>query len=678
MKERFPHERNAIDTFFRLVYAYANQMLATYFFKDPAPTREKYPEMYAYAFKTAADVLDELFTDPLLKAVISVYWGYIGLPPDRLAFPYLAMIFFTYIEFKPFHIKGGSQALSNVIADTFLSRGGTVRYNCGVEKILVEKGAVRGVVTQDGEHIQSRFVVSNASQVSTYVGLMDPGQVPEEITREMRGRSLSPSAFTLFAGFDCEPDALGFREPTNFLLRDLDISDRALGKMAELEIGNQPIVLSCYDVADPDFSPSGTCQANIVTLKYGRTWLKVPPREYHRVKFQCAEEMLGRVEEIYPGIRDHIEELEVATPLTHMRYLGHPEGAIYGYEQYLKDSMFFQPGRFSPSRGALFCQRLGGGLRISPDASGRPQRGQIHRAQIGKGVGGIMEKKKAVHEDFDGYGDVIGEIEYSRKFGVDYTREQTMPERFINRLHPDRLRLRVSDIIEETASDRTFRFVCENQDLPPFLAGQYLSLSVETEGILTSRPYSISSPPNQTGFWDITVRRVESGLVSGYLFDQVKKGDIFNGSGPHGNFYHNPLFHDKTGVFIAGGAGVTPFMSMIREIAQCGLNRRVHLFLGSRTLEEIPFHHELTATSQKHENIEYIPVIENPSEGYRGETGLITGALLLKKVGEKVGDLANKTYYLCGPQGLYDFCVPELKNWMFRTGKYGGKSTALP
>jgi len=366
LKERFPHEQEAIDTFFHLVYAYANQMLATFFFKDPAPTREKYPEMYAYAFKTAADVLNDLFRDPLLKAVISVYWGYIGLPPDRLAFPYLAMIFFTYIEFKPFHIKGGSQALSNVIANAFLSHGGTVRYNCGVEKILVEDGTVKGVVTRDGERIGSRFVVSNASQVSTYVGLMDPEQVPDGVTREMRGRSLSPSAFTLFAGFDCEPGTLGFREPTNFLLRDLDISDRTLGKMGELEIGNQPIVLSCYDVADPDFSPKGACQANIVTLKYGRTWLKVPPREYYRVKFQCAEEILERVEEIYPGIRAHMEELEVATPLTHMRYLGHPEGAIYGYEQYFKDSMFFQPGRYSPIHGLYFASGWVGDCGFHP------------------------------------------------------------------------------------------------------------------------------------------------------------------------------------------------------------------------------------------------------------------------------------------------------------------------
>ena len=270
--------------------------------------------------------------------------------------------------------------------------------------------------------------------------------------------------------------------------------------------------------------------------------------------------------------------------------------------------------------------------------------------------------KKAVFEDFDGYDDIVQEIEYSRKFGVDYTKERSMPERFINRLHPPRLSLRLGDIIDETASAKTFRLVPEEGDLPPFLAGQYISLSVEAGGILTSRPYSISSPPNQAGFWDITVRRVESGLVSNYLLDHVKKGEIFQSSGPCGNFYHNPLFHDKKMVLIAGGAGITPFMSMIREITECGLDRHFHLFFGNRNLEEALFHHELTSLSGRFENIQYIPVIDPSNKnwapaGYQGEVGLITGKLIK----EKLGDLTDKTFYLCGPQGLYDYCIPELK-----------------
>jgi prolycopene isomerase len=125
--------------------------------------------------------------------------------------------------------------------------------------------------------------------------------------------------------------------------------------MRQIDIENELMVLSCYDVSDPDFSPAGTCQANIVTLKYGEPWLRIPPQQYLDVKFRCAEQMLRRVQEIFPDIRTHIEEIEVGTPLTHMRYLGHPLGAIYGFEHQTKDSLFFQPGRYSPIKGLYFA-----------------------------------------------------------------------------------------------------------------------------------------------------------------------------------------------------------------------------------------------------------------------------------------------------------------------------------
>ena len=122
----------------------------------------------------------------MLKAVLSVYWGYIGVPPTRLAFAYLAMVFFQYMEFKPYHVKGGSQALSNAILNKFLSNGGTARFNCGAKKIVVKDGQVKGVVTEDDEEISTEYVVSNASPIATYNHLMDPEHVPEDALVEMK------------------------------------------------------------------------------------------------------------------------------------------------------------------------------------------------------------------------------------------------------------------------------------------------------------------------------------------------------------------------------------------------------------------------------------------------------------------------------------------------------------
>ena len=265
--------------------------------------------------------------------------------------------------------------------------------------------------------------------------------------------------------------------------------------------------------------------------------------------------------------------------------------------------------------------------------------------------------KEPIFKEFDGYDAVARDIETSRKYGRDYEALGGSVDRQINLLHPARIKLLVSDIIDETPTTKTFRLVSREGYLPPFLAGQYIALFVELDGIRTSRPYSISSPPNQTGFYEITVRRVENGLVSGFLLDQVKRGDLLESSGPSGNFYYNPLFHHRTMVCIAGGSGITPFRSIIREIVECGLNRTVYLFYGNRSLGDVIFHEELSYLSERFENINYLPVIEEPGDGYEGHTGFITGDLIKKTL----VDLSEKTFYLCGPQGLYDFCEPELE-----------------
>ena len=266
--------------------------------------------------------------------------------------------------------------------------------------------------------------------------------------------------------------------------------------------------------------------------------------------------------------------------------------------------------------------------------------------------------RKGIWQEFDGYEDIVDEIKVSRKLGGTVAASVIAAEEYIRQLHPERLELCVADIIEETSSTKTLRLVSKDNYLPPFLAGQYIALFLEVGGIRTSRPYSISSQPNQVGYYDITIRRVENGLVSNYLLDEVNRGDSLISSGPAGNFYFNPLIHKKTTVCIAGGSGITPFMSMVREIIECGLDRTVYLFYGSRTTDDVIFGDEITRLSQRFENIHFIPVIEKPVEGYEGACGFITRQVLR----EVLENTEDKSFFICGPQGLYDFCLPQVED----------------
>ena len=260
-------------------------------------------------------------------------------------------------------------------------------------------------------------------------------------------------------------------------------------------------------------------------------------------------------------------------------------------------------------------------------------------------------------KDMDGYKEIENDIKVLRKYARDYSAMRGNVKSIIDMLHPYRLHLRVSEIREETPSTKTLRLVSVNNYLPPFQAGQYINVFVDITGVRTSRPYSISSSPAQRGYYDITVRKVEDGFVSNYLLEEVKVGQVLESTAPAGNFYYNPLFHGNDLVFLAGGSGITPFMSMIREVTDRDIDRKIHLVYGSQFEDDVIFQDELEDRSRRHENFSYNLVLSSPPDGYKGLKGFITEGLL-KQV---LGDIKNKIFYICGPKPMYTFCMAELE-----------------
>ncbi len=264
--------------------------------------------------------------------------------------------------------------------------------------------------------------------------------------------------------------------------------------------------------------------------------------------------------------------------------------------------------------------------------------------------------RKELKKQIEGYTELVQENEVLRKYATSKADSRGQVEKIVNSLHPKTLNLIVSEIRHETDSTTTFRLVSEDGYLPPFQAGQYINLFVEVGKVRTSRPYSISSAPSQSGYYDITVRRVENGFVSGYLLDDVKPGDTFISTSPAGHFYYNPLIHGDDLVFLAGGSGITPFLSMIREATNLNLDRQIHLIYGSRTEEDVIVLKELNDRAANHSNLTVSPVISEPSENYEGVTGFITAELIR----DLTGDTSNKTFYVCGPEAMYSFVTAEL------------------
>jgi ferredoxin-NADP reductase len=242
--------------------------------------------------------------------------------------------------------------------------------------------------------------------------------------------------------------------------------------------------------------------------------------------------------------------------------------------------------------------------------------------------------------------------------GTDYTHERfrDVVSRVVSRIHPKRMKLRVVEFLSQTATAKTFCFQRVDGPLPPFRAGQYVNVMVNVDGVRTSRPYSISSAPLAERL-ELTVRDKPGGFVAPYLLNELKTGDVLETTGPAGHFYYEPLIDGEDLVFLAGGSGITPFMSMIRETVQRRRRLKINLLYGSRSADDIIFKSELETVAASHSNFTFSLVLSEPPEGYEGLKGFLDSKL----IGQVVGGIKGKTFYVCGPRAMHDLCRAALK-----------------
>tara|TARA_R110002167_G_scaffold76592_8_gene213315 strand:- start:601 stop:1797 length:1197 start_codon:yes stop_codon:yes gene_type:complete len=260
-----------------------------------------------------------------------------------------------------------------------------------------------------------------------------------------------------------------------------------------------------------------------------------------------------------------------------------------------------------------------------------------------------------------GFQEAVKVKEALAKTGSDFSDQKWATANTIKKLHPKRLSLIVSEIIEETESTKTFRFIkntqAEDQKLPPFQAGQYINLFVNIEGVETARPYAVSSSPKSRDYYDLTVKRVEGGFVTNYLLDKVAVGEEFSSTGPMGSFYHNPVFHGQDLVFLAGGSGIAPALSMIKDVLEREQGFRFHFIYASSYVHDVIFEKQLRELAENYENFILTEMISRPPEGFEGITGHVTKERLV----EILGSIEDKMFYVCGPTPFNNFCQEQLR-----------------
>ena len=234
------------------------------------------------------------------------------------------------------------------------------------------------------------------------------------------------------------------------------------------------------------------------------------------------------------------------------------------------------------------------------------------------------------------------------------------------RLHPIRQNLVIDSIKDETKTTKTFKLVANKdlgtKELAYFRPGQYLSLKVNVNGIEITRPYSIASSPNDTlrGFYELTIRKEENGYLTNYIWDHWKVGTQIESSGPEGFFYFDRLRDFKQILGIAGGSGITPFRSIAKAITEETIDAKLTLLYGSSVEDDIIYYDELKDLEKRFpDKIKIVYILSCEVVSLEGcEQGFITADII-----EKSCDITNSSFFLCGPQIMYNFVEEELKKF---------------
>lgn len=222
-------------------------------------------------------------------------------------------------------------------------------------------------------------------------------------------------------------------------------------------------------------------------------------------------------------------------------------------------------------------------------------------------------------------------------------------------LHPGLIEMKLTEIKEASPTAKTFRFEAEH--IPYFKAGQFMTIQIKDGNSLTTRPYSISSAPYETRgehpFVEITVRRKKANAyISDILLDQVNVGETYLCEVGLGEFHHDAIRDSRYITALAGGSGITPFISMAKEIRYGRLDADLTILYGSVDENDIILKDELDALISDHVHVIHVLSGDNPD--WKGEKGFLSAEIIKKYAHE------DSTFMICGPWPMHGFLKKEL------------------
>ncbi len=209
----------------------------------------------------------------------------------------------------------------------------------------------------------------------------------------------------------------------------------------------------------------------------------------------------------------------------------------------------------------------------------------------------------------------------------------------------------VKQIIQQTPDVKSFRF--DRPNGMNCFAGQYMIVTIKSNGKVLREPFTISSSPTEQDYLEFTKKL--TGHPFSNALEALKVGDKVLIEAPFGEFTFKGEF-DKIAL-IAGGIGITPLRCIIRYATDNQLKTNMILLYSNRYENEIVFKNELEEMQKQNKNLKVVHTITRPSDKWKGFTGRINREMIQKVI----PDYVERIFYICGPPRMVEVVVEILK-----------------
>jgi all-trans-retinol 13,14-reductase len=338
--EKFPHEKNGIESYFQTMREISEQFLifcnrrpfvsATHpFFKAVFPKFEQYWKISIGHF------LDGIISDQKLKIILLANVTFYHDKPYELGLVQYMISQVSYYLGGCHYIKGGSQVFSDFLKKIIEDHAGKVSLLHKVEKIEIENEIAQRVYYRKvrGENAEmqfceSRLVIVNAAMPTTYESILSGDEAFEkqrlDKAAELKKYGLSTSSTTIFLGLKRPMIDHGCDAYLN-----LFIDNKKHGQDLDPYKGNLGILN--YDMVDTGLCAPGVYSGEAIYMDNWQSWENLNKEQYAFQKEKTAEDVIKKIDSYYPGFKNDVEFYEVGTPRTVLRYTHNPMGSIYGF-----------------------------------------------------------------------------------------------------------------------------------------------------------------------------------------------------------------------------------------------------------------------------------------------------------------------------------------------------------